>query len=179
MSTYNFWVTLEQGNDAKSYNWFFFKGAFNKSSKHFEKEKSPMVYPQRAAEGHELRGWKLGPGFPYLSHFFWCCLSSWNLKWADFPSSLEGGSNQGTGKHRQTLHPLQRVKHWPPLGTGRSLEHVGPDPGQCSPFSAEQGEAGRSCHSRAVLHFSSWLFQWRALFPGQSLPCIVLASWLH
>lgn len=29
VSTYNFWVTLQQGNDAKSHNWFFFKGAQN------------------------------------------------------------------------------------------------------------------------------------------------------
>lgn len=47
---------LEQGNDAKGYNWFFFKGACNKSLKPFEKEKIPLVDSQKVAEGSELRG---------------------------------------------------------------------------------------------------------------------------
>lgn len=152
---------LEQGNDAKGYNWFFFKGAFNNSSKPFEKEIGPTVYPQRAAEGSELKREKAGawlsppePLFLVLPQF----LKS--VRWAGIPSSLEGGSKQDkAGKHTQTRHTAAESEAWPTLRTGRSLEHTDPDPGPCSFSSADQGEAKGSCHSRDILHFSSQLFQ--------------------
>lgn len=76
-----------------------------------------MVYPQRAAEGSELRGWKLEPGFPHLSHFCWCCPGSRNL-WNRliFPAALRVDQSKTLESTDRPHTPLQRVKHGPLCG---------------------------------------------------------------